>query len=70
MKPLGGYTQEKLNEIWNSLSGETPNQAAKKVVDDDIEQVMTINTSDGLIVSRIPGGEWKDVPTVGDGILN
>ncbi len=66
MKPLGGFTQEELNEIWDSLSTDKPNSAANTVVDDDVEQVMTINTNDGQVsVSRKPGEEWIDTPSVG-----
>ena len=31
MKPLGGFTQEELNEIWDSLSTDKPNSAANLV---------------------------------------
>lgn len=67
MRPLGGFTQDKLNEIWDSLNSNNPDQSAKKVSDDDVEQVMTINTVDGQVsVSRKPGEEWHDTPSVGD----
>ena len=67
MKPLGGFAQEKLNEIWDSLDSDNPDPSAKRVVDDDAEQVMTINTTDGQAsVSRKPGEEWFDTPSVGD----
>ena len=67
MEPLGGFTQEQLDEIWDSLDGDNPNPAANKVVDDDVEQVMTINTNEGQVaVSRKSGGDWSDTPLVGD----
>lgn len=67
MKLLGGFTQKELNEIWDSLGGDSPDPLAKKVIDDDIEQVLTINTTDGqLSVSRKPGEDWLDTPRVGD----
>ena len=67
MEPLGGFTQEKLNDIWDSLDSDSPDPSARKVVDDDTEQVMTINTTDGQVsVSRKPGEEWFDTPSVGD----
>jgi len=67
MKALGGFTQKQLDDIWNSLDGDNPDQSAKKVVDDDVEQVMTIDTVDGQVsVSRKPGDEWFDTPNVGD----
>ena len=67
MKPLGGFTQDKLDEIWDSLKSDNPDPSAKKIVDDDTEQVMTINTSEGQVaVSRKPGEKWHDTPNVGD----
>ena len=67
MTSVGGFTQERLNEIWESLQGENPDPSATKVVDDDVEQVMTINSShDQVSVSRKPGGVWHKTPSVGD----
>ena len=67
MEPLGGFSQVYLNEIWESLQSDNPMPSATKVVDDEVEQVMTINTTNGLVsVSRKPGGSWSDTPSVGD----
>jgi len=67
MKSLGGFSQKQLSDIWDSLSSDNPNQSAKKVVDDEVEQVMTISTNIGQVtVSRKPGEEWFDTPSVGD----
>jgi hypothetical protein len=67
MELLGGFTQEKLTEIWDSLDSDTPNPTAGKVVDDEVEQVMTISTTQGQVsVSRKPGETWSPTPTVGE----
>lgn len=67
MKQLGGFTQEKLNDIWDTMDGDNPDPSAKNMVDDDAEQVMTIKTTNGQVsVSRKPGEEWFDTPSVGD----
>jgi hypothetical protein len=67
MKALGGYSQKQLDDIWGTFSSDNPDPSANKVVDDDVEQVMTINTDDGQVsVSRKPGKEWFDTPSVGD----
>jgi len=66
MKILGGFTQDELTEIWDSLGGDNPNPSAKKVVDDNVEQVMIVKTSDGVVsISRVPDEEWFDTPDVG-----
>ena len=66
MKSLGGFSQKQLNDIWDSLNSDNPNRSAEKVVDDEVEQVMKINTINGqVLVSRRPGGEWFDTRTVG-----
>ena len=65
MEPLGAFTQEKLNEIWDSLDGNDPHPSAKKEVDDEAEQVMSINTTEGqVLVSRKPGEDWADMPSL------
>ncbi len=67
MEPLGGFSQEKLNEIWDSLNTDSPDPSAKKIVDDDTEQVMTVNTTEGQVaVSRKLGEKWRDTPNVGE----
>ncbi len=68
MKPLGGFTQEELNDIWDSLDSDNPNPSAKKVADDDTEQVMTINTTDGQasVSRKSDKDDWSDTPNVGD----
>lgn len=66
MNPSCGFTQEQLDDIWDSLDGDDPYPSAKRVVD-DVEQVMTIDTTNGQAsVSRKPGDEWYDTPSVGD----
>ena len=66
MKKLGGFTQDKLNEIWDTLVSDNPYLSAKKVVDDNFEQVMTINTTNGQVsVSRKPREAWFDTPSIG-----
>ena len=63
MKPLGGFTQNELDALWNSLN----DPSVQKIIDDEREQVMTLTTTAGaLSVSRRPGAEWSDTPTVGD----
>jgi hypothetical protein len=65
MQPLGGFTQDKLDEIWGSLGNGSPYPGAKKIVDDDTENVMTINTTNGQVaVNRKTGEEWQDTPPV------
>ena len=61
MKPLGGFTQDKLNEIWDSFGTDKPYPTARIIVDDDTEQVMTINEGANQVsVSRKPGEEWEE----------
>lgn len=65
-KTLGKFTQDRLNEIWDSLSSEDAVLTAKILTDDQVEQSMSINTDNGqILVSRKPGGAWKDMPSVG-----
>jgi hypothetical protein len=67
MRPLGGFTQNELDALWASLNSDRPNPAVQKMVDDAMEQVMTITTPEGSVsVSRRPGSAWFDTPTVGD----
>ena len=67
MKPLEGFSQKRLDDIWDSFSSDNPEPSANQVVDDGTEQVMTINTDNGQVsVSRKPGEKWSDTPSVGD----
>jgi len=67
MKTLGGFTQNELDALWASLNSDRPNPSVQKIVDDAVEQVMTITTPEGSVsVSRRPGAAWFDTPTVGD----
>lgn len=71
MQNLGGYTQEKLNEIWDSIDSDKPFPTVKKIIDDAAEQVMSINDgSSTIFVSRKPGNDWEqwhDTRTLNDG---
>ncbi len=63
MKTLGGYTQEKLDEIWDSHDTDQPYPDSSRKVYEEAENVLVINHGDHLInVRRIPGGEWEDTP--------
>ena len=67
MKPLGGFTQNELNALWASLNSNKPNSSVQKIVDDEVEQVMTITTPEGTFsISRRSGAEWFATPSVGD----
>lgn len=67
MASLGGFTQDRLDVIWRSLSTDQPVPGAKKMTDDGVEQSMSIVTVHGeVLVSRKPGGSWSDMPSVGD----
>ena len=67
MQTLGSYSQKDLDDIWDSLDSDSPYPETIKVVDDDQEQTMTINKEDGQVaVSRKPGEEWHDTPSVND----
>ena len=67
MKGIDGFNQEKLNEIWESFDSDSPDESATKVVDDEVEQVMVIRTTEGqTAVSRSAGGEWEKTKSVGD----
>lgn len=67
MRPLGGFTQNELDALWDSINSDKPNPSVQKMVDDAMEQVMTITTPEGAVsVSRRPGADWFDTPTVGD----
>ena len=70
MQNLGGYSQEKLNEIWDSIGSDKPFPTAEKIIGDDTEQVMAINEGiSKIFVSREIGkewGQWHDTRSVND----
>lgn len=67
MRPLGGFSQNELDALWDSLNSDRPNPSVHKIVNDAMEQVMTITTPEGTAsVSKRPGADWLDTPTVGD----
>lgn len=59
--------QEELNRIWDSLDGSNPNPSAKRITNDEAEQAMSTDTTNGpIFVSRKPGGIWRKMRLVGD----
>jgi len=62
MYKLGGLTQDKLNEIWGGFDSNNSESLAQKLIDDAVEQVMSIKTTEGLaIVIRKDNGDWTDM---------
>lgn len=68
MSTIDGFAQEKIREIWDSLAGEKPFPGAKRVVDDEHEQVMTISTENGQVAvqRRSERDLWRPARSVGD----
>ena len=66
-------TQSEITEIWDAIGeGKYGNDPAaskpRRVVDDDVEQVLSIPTDDGEALehySRKPGGTWEPTRYVG-----
>jgi hypothetical protein len=62
MYKLGGLTQDKLNELWGDFDSNNSESLAQKLIDDAVEQVMSIKTTEGLaIVIRKDNGDWTDM---------
>ena len=45
MKNIKGFSQTKLNKIWDSLHSSNRDITASIKVDDELEQVMAVNTN-------------------------
>ena len=62
-------TQEQINRYWKSTEPGEKDLGAKRIVDDEVEQVISIPTlpdgDDIEIYSRKPGGVWASTPRVG-----
>ncbi|MFW5443192.1 MAG: hypothetical protein ACKE51_02645 [Methylococcaceae bacterium] len=67
MIELGGFTQEQLNKMWDSIGTKNNSYPAEKIIDEATRQVMTIPTStDQVAVTRHPEGTWSDTKSQAD----
>jgi hypothetical protein len=71
------HSQDEINDIWDAVcagkfeaaASDSPNTIRpRKIVDDQVEQVISIPIDDGfgdVVYSRKPGGAWSEVPHFG-----